>query len=400
MNLELLEQFRRGGELISGLDYETGNARLFIESEGHVYSTKEGTDLSEIQESDIEVEACVSLPSERKSMVLSYTPYLMKCLDKAVTFTAPLDDMAQIVGPVFRISDCQNENFLTSAKVRKNLRKTNATLVISDVKDGTISGFTLTVGRDIIEAVTALMVLEKCAKASLLASVLSTPKPVNYIFARKMKKIYDGKYSNNLINGFTHNSETEMSEREAQLRQEIVEHGLKLVSSRLVERSWGNISARLDEKYMLVTPSGIEYKDLLPQDIVKVDIETLEYEGGLRPTSEKNLHALIYRTRNDVNAIVHTHSDCLSAFAVAWEDMPILKKYRKELGEKIKCSFYGMSTTEKLAVNTVKAIENNTGAIIANHGMVSVGKSVSDAFRKAELLEDNAKEIIRLGEEK
>ena len=86
---------------------------------------------------------------------------------------------------------------------------------------------------------------------------------------------------------------------EQTLRQQLVEYGKKLVSAGLVQGTWGNISVRLDEKYMLATPSGLDYDRLTPEDMVKVEIETLKYEGNLKPTSEKGLHAAIYKKRAD-----------------------------------------------------------------------------------------------------
>ncbi|MBQ2747398.1 MAG: class II aldolase/adducin family protein, partial [Firmicutes bacterium] len=69
----------------------------------------------------------------------------------------------------------------------------------------------------------------------------------------------------------------------------LVDYGKKLVQTGLVQGTWGNLSVRLDDTYMIVTPSGLDYLRLTPADMVKVNIETLEYEGDLKPTSEKGL---------------------------------------------------------------------------------------------------------------
>ena len=82
----------------------------------------------------------------------------------------------------------------------------------------------------------------------------------------------------------------------------------------LVQGTWGNLSIRLDDKYMLVTPSGLDYTRLTPADMVKVNISTLAYEGSLKPTSEKGLHAEVYKQRPDAGAVIHTHSKYCCVF--------------------------------------------------------------------------------------
>lgn len=104
---------------------------------------------------------------------------------------------------------------------------------------------------------------------------------------------------------------------EKYLREALVRCGKALVEKGLVQGTWGNISVRLDEKYMLTTPSGLDYMRLTPDDMVKVDIDTLKYEGDKKPTSEKGLHGAIYKNREDIGAVIHTHSKYCSVFAAA-----------------------------------------------------------------------------------
>ena len=83
----------------------------------------------------------------------------------------------------------------------------------------------------------------------------------------------------------------------------------KLVSSGLIARTWGNVSARLDADSFLITPSGRAYESLTPEDLVPVSLETLKPLSEGRPSSEKGMHAVLYRQRPDVNFIVHTHQN-------------------------------------------------------------------------------------------
>ena len=103
--------------------------------------------------------------------------------------------------------------------------------------------------------------------------------------------------------------------REQELRQALVDYGNALVACGLVQGTWGNLSVRLDEKYMLTTPSGLDYTRLTADDMVKVNLETLKYEGDKKPTSEKGLHAAIYLNRPEIGAVIHTHAKYSSVFA-------------------------------------------------------------------------------------
>lgn len=178
---------------------------------------------------------------------------------------------------------------------------------------------------------------------------------------------------------------------EQTLRQQLVEYGKKLVSAGLVQGTWGNISVRLDEKYMLATPSGLDYDRLTPEDMVKVEIETLKYEGNLKPTSEKGLHAAIYKKRADVGAVIHTHAKYSCVFAAAGKDMPVLAENREMLGEFVRLAAYALPGTKSLMKNTAEAVGDNAGAIMSNHGMVAVGADLEDAFNKCAKIEENGR---------
>lgn len=178
---------------------------------------------------------------------------------------------------------------------------------------------------------------------------------------------------------------------EQKLRQELVDYGKKLLERGLVQGTWGNISVRLDEKYMLVTPSGLDYTRLTADDMVKVEIDSLKHEGDTKPTSEKGLHAAIYKNRGDIGAIIHTHSKYACVFAAANKDMPILAEYRDIFGDSIKSAAYALPGTKALAKNTAYALGQNFGVIMANHGMAACGASIEDAFENCCKIEENGR---------
>jgi L-fuculose-phosphate aldolase len=169
------------------------------------------------------------------------------------------------------------------------------------------------------------------------------------------------------------------------------------VETGLVQGTWGNLSIRLDNQYMLVTPSGLDYSRLTAEDMVKVDMSTMKHEGGLKPTSEKGLHAAVYKQRPDIGAVVHTHSRCCSIFAAAHADLNLADASddaRAVFGSTVHLAKYAKAGTDKLAKNTVDALGRGMGAIMANHGMIACGADMETAFTNCQLLEKTAGEYI------
>ena len=179
------------------------------------------------------------------------------------------------------------------------------------------------------------------------------------------------------------------------LKQEIIEGGLRLVKEGLVERTWGNISLRVDDTHMLITPSGRPYEELEGKEIVLVNYHTSEYEGSVTPSSEKGLHCEIYLSRNEIQAVVHTHQMNASTVAAAGREVPpILDDMTQIIGPTIRVADYARSSTKKLAKNTVRALKGRNAALMANHGAVCVGRDLDEAFVVCQVLEKACKVFI------
>lgn len=172
-------------------------------------------------------------------------------------------------------------------------------------------------------------------------------------------------------------------------RGELLAASLALVEKRLVARTWGNLSIRLDERSFLVTPSGIPYEDLSLDDMVEVDIDTLAWSGSLKPSSEKGLHAMVYRMRPAAGAIVHTHQSWASAVAATRRGIPA----RAGEGGEVPCARYALPTTKAL-VRSVRAVLEGcdaTAILLANHGALCLGAGLAEAIGRAEELEKRAR---------
>ncbi len=183
-------------------------------------------------------------------------------------------------------------------------------------------------------------------------------------------------------------------------RELLVEYGNRLVEENLVQGTWGNLSIRLDKDHFICTPSGIDYRRLTPEDMVVVHIDSLKSEGKHKPTSEKGLHAGIYRNRTSVGSVIHTHSKSCCIFAAA--EMPIDvedDEIAKQIGRGIKVSKYALSGSKKLIENTLEALGYNSGCIMSHHGMIACGFDIEDCFEKTRLIEKAAESYVdkRLG---
>lgn len=185
-----------------------------------------------------------------------------------------------------------------------------------------------------------------------------------------------------------------MMELEKQ-KQEIVKAGLLLVEKGLVSRSWGNISVRLDEKQMLITPSGRSYDRLGADELVMMNYITGKYEGRIKPSSEYKLHAEVYRRRKEIQAVIHTHQMSATTLAAARCALPaIIDDMAQIIGPSVRVTRYTWSGTSKFARQAVKAMRGRQAVLLANHGAVCAGRSLEEAFVVAEVLEKASRAFI------
>ena len=175
----------------------------------------------------------------------------------------------------------------------------------------------------------------------------------------------------------------------------IIEAGKKLLSEGLVTRTWGNVSIRVDENLMLITPSGRAYNDLTVNDIVLVNYHTLKDEGTIKPSSEKGLHCEIYRTRKEINSVIHTHQMNASTVAAARREVPpILDDMVQIIGPSVRVADYALPSTRRIVNKTVKALRGRMAALMANHGAVCIGRDIEEAFVVCQVLEKACKAFI------
>ena len=159
----------------------------------------------------------------------------------------------------------------------------------------------------------------------------------------------------------------------------------------------GNVSVRHGER-VLITPSGLPYAAMLPDDIVEIDFDGRRTGGSDRKaSSEWPFHAAIYKARPDAAAIVHTHSPYATALSCARRDIPAFH-YMIALGggADIRCADYATFGTQALADNAVAALEGRRAVLLANHGVITIGQTLAGAQTLAGEVENLARQYLAL----
>ena len=180
----------------------------------------------------------------------------------------------------------------------------------------------------------------------------------------------------------------------------VVEAGKKLIETGLIARTWGNVSARISETQFVITPSGRAYETLTPDDIVVVNIEDCSYDGDIKPSSEKGVHAAAYRHHPTVDFVIHTHQKYATIVSITgMEIRNVYSDLQPVLGDKVPVADYAMSTTESLRKKVEMCIMMNPSAraiMLMHHGTLCMGNTYEHAFKLPVLLRIAVKELSRI----
>jgi L-ribulose-5-phosphate 4-epimerase len=170
-------------------------------------------------------------------------------------------------------------------------------------------------------------------------------------------------------------------------KKELLDICLQMIENDLVIGSSGNASLRVGD-HVLISPSSVHYDEMKNEDIVVVNMDGDVVEGDRNPSVELPMHLELYQTRNDAQAVVHTHSIYASSMAILNEPLPsILDEIVPKLGATIRVSSYAMPGTKQLGKNVAEAMLERSASLIANHGAVCIAKTLKDALFLSILLE-------------
>ena len=160
----------------------------------------------------------------------------------------------------------------------------------------------------------------------------------------------------------------------------------------LVEGTAGNISGRLDDGHVCVTPSSVDYDTMTLDDLVVVDLDGEVVSGHRGPTTEKDLHLSVLRAYPELGAVIHTHAVYATMFALAHEPIPaVIEEVVVYVGGDIPCCDYRGTGTRELGDEVARCLADRGAALLANHGLVTCGRDPAQALHHAALVERTAK---------
>lgn len=171
-------------------------------------------------------------------------------------------------------------------------------------------------------------------------------------------------------------------------RKLVVEYGIKLIKSGLTTGTGGNVSIfNREEKLMAISPSGIDYFEIKPEDVVIMNLDDKVVDGDKTPSSEHAMHKIFYKKRTDINAVVHSHSKYATTISCLNWDLPALDYLVAFAGKNVRCAKYATYGTPELAENAFEAMKDRYAVLLANHGLLSGSINIASAFSILEEIE-------------
>jgi L-fuculose-phosphate aldolase len=184
---------------------------------------------------------------------------------------------------------------------------------------------------------------------------------------------------------------------ETALRREVIETALEMERLGINQGTSGNISARWRDG-LLITPSGVPYAELQTQDIVWLPLDVLDDAAVFeqtRPSTEWRFHRDILRSRPEINAVVHTHSNAATALAIHGRDIPA-HHYMVAVagGNSIRCAPYATFGSQALSTHAIIALQDRTACLLAHHGVIAIGHDLARALWLANEVEVLAQQYL------
>ena len=172
-------------------------------------------------------------------------------------------------------------------------------------------------------------------------------------------------------------------------RIEVMEYGKRMITEGLTKGTGGNISVFNRAKgLMAITPSGIDYLKIKPEDIVILDVQTGKVvDGNQVPSSESDMHRIFYKYRDDIDAVVHTHSKFAAGLSCTGKKLPAIHYLLACAGVDVPCAEYATYGTIRLAKNAYEAMKGTKAVLLSNHGMLTGGATLGEAYNIAENVE-------------
>ena len=187
---------------------------------------------------------------------------------------------------------------------------------------------------------------------------------------------------------------TTVTDSAIDLKHDVLGTARAMLHSGLVEGTAGNVSARLPDGNIVMTPTSVAYDTMSLEDLVVIDPNGNIVDGTRPPTTEKALHLACYRRYAEVGAVIHTHAEHASMFALIHEPIPaVIEEFVVYVGGDVPIADYKLTGSDELGEEISSRLDKVSAVLIANHGMVAIGSSLQKALHVTQLVDRSAKII-------
>ena len=177
-----------------------------------------------------------------------------------------------------------------------------------------------------------------------------------------------------------------------EVKREIIKSALKLVKYGLIRLSGGNLSVKIGKKYVIVTPSGMDYEEISIKDMVVIDINGNIIEGFRKPSVDIKALIYIYRNMEHVNAVIHAHTVYATCVGLLGDKLPsVVTTLANAVGGEVKVAPFSSATSIEMGMRTVANIGDKKAIILKNHGVITIGETLKEAMYALVYLEEAAK---------
>ena len=317
--------------------------------------------------------------SDINAILFGCSPDTVAVSKKSDTVPVTLEDLARLTGSELKVIPDASAASILGALSNSSVCLIKGTGIIA-------------AGTNCRKAVAGAQIVEKACEAEIHGEMLGGTVPIEKALADTFRKDFISDYINRNEKPLA--EYVEYDEEEFAVRGSIIDHGKALVKRDLSYGSWGNLSVRLNDNEMLITPSSMDYFDIKVEDIVKVDIHTLEYGNQRIPSTEFRMHAAAYREFPDCKAIIQTRSNAISVFAACEAGFTLGEGELQELIGDIKVTGYAAPGSDELADAVVSTFKDTHACIIPHHGAVFYGPSLEVVLAIAEAVEMRARNML------
>lgn len=180
-----------------------------------------------------------------------------------------------------------------------------------------------------------------------------------------------------------------------QEKTEMIKAGIKMDRYHLIALSGGNVSVRMPSGEILITPSGMIYEDMVPEDILVMDMEANIIEGVRKASSDTDGILYIFKHRNDINSVIHTHQPYATALGLVQDEFEVnLTTLANACGGNVRVTPFSSAGSVDMGIDTIENLGDSKAVILANHGVIAVGDNLKKALCAAVYLEEAAKTYL------